>query len=240
MHPNISVDCVIFGYDLIQLNVLLKDRTLKERSGNPGFTDQTLLGNHVFKNEDIEAAAMRILRNLTGFENIYLEQFRAFAHPDRLKNERDRRWLRSIGLDPDARVITVGYYSLLYCGEIDITSRIGNVKWIPVNQVDKLAFDHNMILENAVEHLQRKFLEEPIAYRLLPRKFTLSQIQRLYEIVLGRKFDKRNFRKKLARMKYLVSLNEKQKGVAHKPARLYMFSQEVYEKTRMDMLDVMI
>jgi hypothetical protein len=112
-----------------------------------------------------------------------------------------------------------------------------NVKWYPVADVGELAFDHNLILQSALEALRRELLYEPIGFELLPEKFTLSQLQKLYEVVLGVNLDKRNFRKKISRMKYLISLDEKQRGVAHKPARLYMFSREVYEKTRKEVLD---
>jgi len=232
INPNISVDCVIFGYDFKDLNVLLVERTLLSEKGDLIFTDHTLLGNHIYEEEDIDEAAMRILKELTGFENIFLEQFHTFAHPKRLENEKDRQWLRSIGFDPDNRVITVGYYSLLNCKEVTLHAGNRRVCWVPVNIVGDLAFDHNLILAKAYEDLKLKVMLGPIAYQFLPRKFTLSQLQKLYEVIFNIRFDKRNFRKKVARMKYLVPLNEKQKGVAHKPAQLYMFSREVFEMTK--------
>jgi hypothetical protein len=235
INPNISVDCVIFGYDFKDLNVLLVERTLLSESGKPVFKDHTLLGNHIFEEEDIYDAAMRIIKELTGFEKIFLEQFHSFAHPERLKNERDRRWLRSIGFNPDNRVITVGYYSLLHCNEVSIQVGDRKVFWVPVDKVGALAFDHNQILQKAMEDLRLKVMHGPIAYRLLPKKFTISQLQKLYEGIFKINFDKRNFRKKVARMKYLIPLDEKQKGVAHKPAQLYMFSREVFEVTKKEL-----
>jgi hypothetical protein len=199
--------------------------------------DHTLLGNHIHLGEDIDAAAFRIVKELTGFENIFLEQFHAFAHPDRLKDQKDQQWLSSIGHNPENRVITIGYYSLLNCQEVNIHTGDRKVLWVPVDKVGKLAFDHNHILSKAIEDLRLRVMLDPIAYRLLPRKFTLSQLQKLYEVIFKISFDKRNFRKKVARMKYLIPLNEKQKGVAHKPAQLYMFSNEVFEMTKKELFD---
>jgi hypothetical protein len=240
INPNISVDCVIFGYDLKDLNVLLVERTLISESGEEVFSDHTLLGNHIYEEEDIYDAARRILQDLTGFEDIFLEQFHAFADPDRLKKKKDQQWLQSIGHDPDTRVITVGYYALLHCNDVRIHTGNRKVEWVPVNLVDELAFDHNLILQQAMEDLRNKAMLSPIAYQLLPRKFTLSQLQKLYEVIFNIELDKRNFRKKVARMKYLIPLNEKQKGVAHKPAQLYMFSHEVFEMTKKELFDFTI
>ena len=240
INPNISVDCVIFGYDFKDLNVLLVERTLKSNSGDLIFSDHTLLGNHIYKGEDIYDAARRILKDLTGFEDIFLEQFRAFADPYRLKKKKDQQWLQSIGYDPDTRVITVGYYALLHCNDVKIHTGNRKVSWVPVHQVNELAFDHNLILLKALEYLRHKAMLDPVAYQLLPKKFTLSQLQKLYEVIFNIDLDKRNFRKKVARMKYLIPLNEKQKDVAHKPAQLYMFSREVFEMTKKELFDFTI
>ncbi|MBZ4676150.1 MAG: hydrolase [Anaerophaga sp.] len=238
LNNSISVDCVIFGFDFEKLNVLLVDRVLKdEKTGKELFSDLTLTGNHIFEHESLEDAAARILFDLTGLENIYLKQFGAFCDTDRLKRPNDQAWLRASGRDPDSRIISVGYYSLLATEKVTLKWKGRNVKWYPVSEVTDLAFDHYHILQSALRALRRELLYEPIGFELLPEKFTLSQLQKLYEVVLGVELDKRNFRKKIARMKYLIPLDEKQKGVAHKPARLYMFSREVYEKTRKEVLD---
>ncbi|MGM0377614.1 MAG: NUDIX hydrolase [Bacteroidota bacterium] len=238
INNTISVDCVIFGFDFEKLNVLLVDRVLKdENTGEELVGDLTLTGNHIFEHESLEDAASRILFDLTGLENIYLKQFGAFCDIDRLKRPNDQKWLKANGRDPDSRIISVGYYSLLSTDEVTLKWKGRNVKWHPVSEVTELAFDHYHILQSALKALQRELLYEPIGFELLPEKFTLSQLQKLYEVVLGVELDKRNFRKKIARMKYLIPLDEKQKGVAHKPARLYMFSREVYEKTRKEVFD---
>lgn len=238
INNTISVDCVIFGFDFEKLNVLLVDRVLlDEKTGDELFSDLTLTGNHIFEHESLEDAAARILFDLTGLENIYLNQFGAFCDPDRLKRPNDQAWLRASGRDPESRIISVGYYSLLATEKVTLKWKGRNVKWYPVADVTDLAFDHFHILQTALQSLRRELLYEPIGFELLPEKFTLSQLQKLYEVVLGIDLDKRNFRKKIARMKYLIPLDEKQKGVAHKPARLYMFSRDVCEKTRKEVFD---
>ena len=238
INNTISVDCVIFGFDFERLNVLLVERVLNdENTGEQLFSDLTLAGNHIFEHENLEDAASRILFDLTDLENIYLKQFGAFCDLDRLKRPNDQMWLRANGRDPESRIISVGYYSLLATNKVTLKWKGRNVKWYPVSEVTDLAFDHYQILQSALKALRRELLYEPIGFELLPEKFTLSQLQKLYEVVLGVEMDKRNFRKKIARMKYLIPLDEKQKGVAHKPARLYMFSREVYEKTRKEVFD---
>lgn len=236
----ISVDCVIFGFDGDRLNVLLVDRTLTNAEGKVLFTDLTLTGNHIYQDEDLDAAANRILFDLTGVSNIYLEQFGVFAHPDRINHPNDRQWLLANGRNPDSRIITISYLSLISTEEINLEWKGRNVKWYPVTEVGSLAFDHNQILNKALLALRQKLRSEPIGFALLPEKFTLSQLQKIYEIILGVELDKRNFRKKIARMKYLIPLNEKQKGVAHKPAQLYVFNKEIYEKTKREMFDFSI
>ncbi len=238
LHPNISVDCVIFGFDFEKLNVILVERTLNDPdTGELILSDYTLAGNHVYMEEQLEDAAKRVLFDLTGLENIYLEQFMTTGDPNRLKGEKDQLWLQKIGKNPEERVVSVCYFSLLNINEVTIKPTKRKVDWFPVKDAKNLAFDHGVILENAIESLRRKLQYEPIGFEMLPEKFTLSQLQKLYEVVFDIEFDKRNFRKKVGKMKYLIQLNEKQKGVSHKPARYYTFSREVYEKTKSDILN---
>lgn len=230
---NLSVDCVIFGFDLDKLKVLLVERTLKSPDGKDVvFSDHTLTGYHIFEDEDLDAAAKRIVKDLTGLENLTFEQFYTFGDLNRLNHPNDQAWLEQFGDVFSSRVVTVGYYSLLPTTSMKIIQKERVVNWFDVDKIDNLAYDHKLILEKALEHLRYKVQNEPIGFDLLPAKFTLSQMQKLYEEVLGAKFDKRNFRKKVSQMNYVVPLKEKQQGVAHKPAQLYMFSPEVYEKTR--------
>lgn len=241
LNNSVSVDCVIFGFDFMQLNVLLVDRVMyDEKTGKELFNDLTLTGNHIFEEEDLDEAAARILFDLTGLKNIYLEQFYTFGSPTRINRENDKAWLAANGRDPNHRIITIGYYSLLDTDKVTLEWKGRNVRWVPVSDVTELAFDHMEILQKALQALRKKLTREPIGFELLPPKFTLSQMQRLYEVILGVTLDKRNFRKKVSRMKYLVPLDEKQKGVAHKPARLYVFDRDIYETTKTELLDFAI
>jgi len=238
---NLSVDCVVFGFDMENLNVLLVDRTLDSKeTGEKVFSDLTLTGYHIFEDEDLDSAAARIISDLTGLENLVLEQFYAFGALDRLKHPNDQIWLKQFGDVFSDRVITVGYYSLLPNCDAQLTHRGRTVQWHPIDKASNLAYDHKFILTKALEHLRYKLRHEPIGFELLPERFTLSQMQRLYEAILGTTFDKRNFRKKVSQMRYVVQLNEKQTGVAHKPAQLYMFSRDVYEKTRRERFDFFV
>jgi hypothetical protein len=229
--PTVSVDCVVFGFDLSNLNVLLVDRNFT----TDGFTyaNLKLPGDLIQPQEDLEESARRILREQTGLSNLFPKQFMSFGSPDRLKrNELDLEWLRQNDYHEE-HVITVGYYSLINLSEQNDRkiSLKADVRCCPVQEVTELAMDHMDILKNAVENLRTELLTQPIAFELLPEKFTLSQMQKLYEIILGKTFDKRNFRKKFANMKYLILLKEKQVGVAHSPASLYVFSRDLYTKT---------
>lgn len=241
INPNISVDCVIFGFDFKKLYVLLVERSLPyNNSKKPIFTDHTLAGNHIYEHEDLEEAARRIVRDLTGFEGFYMEQFQALAHPDRLKKDKDQLWLQRIGYNPNNRVITVGYFVLLDKNSMEFKLSSRKVTWFPINKIPELAFDHDIILGRALESLRARIQVSPVGYRLLPRKFSLFQLQTLFEVVFAVKFDKRNFRKKALKLKYLIPLNEKQSNVSHKPAQLFMFSHEVYEMTRKEFFDFAI
>jgi len=162
----------------------------------------------------------------------------SFGSPDRIKRkERDLEWLRQINY-PDEHIITIAYYSLIDISDQGSAKLImdDNVRCCPVHEITDLVMDHMDILKSALEHLRIDILNQPIAFELLPEKFTLSQMQKLYEVILGKTFDKRNFRKKFANMKYLIPLNEKQVGVAHGPARLHIFSHDLYIKTMNDNL----
>ena len=237
----ISVDCVVFGYDSERLNVLVVNRTLTSQDGSSLIhSDYTLTGNHVYEDETIEDAANRILFDLTGLQDIYLEQFKTFANPDRLIKPIDQEWLKSTGRNPSERVVSIGFFALLSTNDVILEWKGREVKWIPIKEVQTLGFDHNHILDEALKALREKMKHEPIGFELLPNKFTLTQLQTVYERIFETQFDKRNFRKKVGRMKYVVPLNEKQKGVSHKPAQLYMFSRDVYEKTKTEQFDFIV
>lgn len=235
--PNVSVDCVVFGFDLNTLNVLLVERIMEYE--HESYTDLKLPGDLVRWDEDIDSAAGRILLDLSGLKNIYLKQFHSFGAVNRLRGEkRDLEWLRSID-HPEERVITVAYFSLLDLSDNASNQYIlqSDARWIPINTLPRLAFDHSDIVMKALENLRSEIKQKPLAFELLPSKFTLSQLQKLYEVVIGTVYDKRNFRKKMNQVNYVVPINEKQTNVSHKPARLYMFSRDIYEKTRKDSFD---
>jgi len=234
--PNVSVDYVVFGFDLINLNVLLIDRYFTKEG--IVYVDLNLPGDLIQMNEDMDDSARRILKEKTGLSNVYLKQFMSFGSPDRIKRkERDLEWLRQIDY-PDEHIITIVYYSLIDISEQNRAKLniYDNVRCCPVHEVTDLVMDHMEIIKSALGHLRIELLIQPIAFELLPEKFTLSQMQKLYEVILGKTFDKRNFRKKFANVKYLIPLNEKQVGVAHSPARLYIFSHDLYIKTMNDNL----
>lgn len=238
LHPNISVDCVIFGFDSEKLNVILVERNLTDYKTNEVLiSDLTLTGNHAYIDEHLEDAAKRILYDLTGLQGIYLEQFHTTSDPNRLICPKDQLWLKIIGKNPEERVVSICFFSLLNCDDVTIVHKNDKVDWHPVSDISNLAFDHKEILKNALRSLQIKLQNEPIGFEMLPDKFTLSQLQKLYEVVFDVEFDKRNFRKKIAKMEYLIPLDEKQKGVSHKPARFYRFNKNIYENTRKDILN---
>jgi hypothetical protein len=234
LNPHVSVDCVVFGFDFGKLNVLLIERNMRFEGAE--YHDLKLPGDLVRKDEDLDTAAARVLKELTGLDHIYLKQFSAIGSPTRLvRRSRDMEWLRSIG-HPEEIVVTVAYYSLINIDQ-DKASRFilqSNARWCAVSELNELAFDHLSILQQALGVLRTDLMLKPIAYELLPKKFTLGQLQQLYEVILGSKLDKRNFRKKLANMPYIVRINEKQVDVSHKPARYFTFSRKGYLKTRKD------
>lgn len=224
LNPNVSVDCVIFGFDFDKLNVMLIDRSEQDR------IQWALPGNLIYDDEHLDEAANRVLAELTGLENIYLEQIGAFGDPNRISKESDRSWLQSIRAQPDARVITVAYFSLVKMDDYQPqpSSFAKSAEWIPLNEIRELAFDHYEILQSAKARLKQMIKIRPIGFNLLPEKFTLSQLHKLYEAILEKPLDKRNFRRKVQKLNIVSSLEEKQSGVPHKPSQLFMFDKEQY------------
>lgn len=225
INPNVSVDCVIFGFNDINLEVLLIERS-------PGNKHDLLAlpGNLIYEDETLDKAANRVLFELTNLENIYLEQVYTFGDPNRIGKLKDIEWLKSIRALPEARVITVAYTSLvkkeMYAPTPSGFAR--NAIWLPVQDVPQLAFDHNDILRKAQDYLKHKIYIEPVGFELLPEKFTIAQLQRLYEVILDETLDKRNFRRKILKTDFVLPLDEKQTGVAHKPAQLYTFDKKKF------------
>ena len=228
---NISVDCVVFGYDLNTkaLNVLLIKRYLESEDKKQILVnDHVLTGYHVLENETLDQSATRVLKELTGLTNLYKKQFKAFGNPDRLTNETDLIWIKDQKFDK--RTITIAYYFLLKTEDVDLKNNKYDAKWFPTKNLPKLGFDHEKIIKEALEDLKTKCLSEPIIFELLPDKFTINDVQDAYQSILGIEIDNRNFRRKLINKKYIIPLDEKQFGVSKKPAKLYMFSKDIYEK----------
>jgi 8-oxo-dGTP diphosphatase len=207
---SLSIDCVIFGFHESKLHLLLvqhKEGISKGLWGVPG--------GFVRMNESLDDGAYRLLKDLTGVKDIFLEQLKAFGDVNRF---------------PGERVVTVAYYSLIKEEDYNIIPGFtaSDAKWVPVNNLPELIYDHREIISFGREYLQHKVKHEPIGFNLLPQKFTLLQLQELYETLLDTKLDKPNFRRKILNMNLLVDLKEKQKNVSHRAANLYRFDQQVY------------
>ena len=207
-----TVDNIIFGFDETDLKVLLIKR------GEVPFENQWALpGNFVHQNEDLDAAAGRVLDELTGLKKVYLEQVSTFGRVDR---------------HPFGRVITVAYYSLIKISDyrLHASSIAQEVAWFSIDEVKELElpFDHTEIFAACFNRLKLNIKRQPVGFELLPPKFTLTKLQHLYEAILEEKLDKRNFRKKILSMNLLIDLGELQAGVAHRPAKLFKFDPDRY------------
>ena len=238
---NISVDCVIFGFNSKTLQVLLTERILKdEKTGEILISDYTLQGHHVLVGENLDDAARRVLKEKTGLDNIYLEQYYTFGNVNRKSNPKDQLWVRTRYPEISDHVISVGYFSLVNSALVKPDHGHEFTQWFPVEELPPLAFDHETIIQKALEALRFKLWREPIGFELLPEKFTLTQLQSLYEAVLGIKLDRRNFRKKVSQMKHIILMDDHKKRSSPNNPQNYFFSREVYEKTRKARLDFTI
>lgn len=211
-HPAVTVDCAVFGLDEDGLKALLIQRDVEPFAGR-----WALPGGFVRPDEGLEEAARRELREETGLERLFLEQLYTFGDP---------------GRDPRERVITVAWYALVRLADhrVQAATDARQAAWFPVDDLPALAFDHDAILAAALTRLHGKVRWQPIGFELLPPKFTLTQLQRMYETVLERELDKRNFRKKVLGLGILEELDEVEQDVAHRAARLYRFDQKAYQR----------
>ena len=210
----LTVDCVVFGFDDEELKVLLIERGLEPFKGK-----WALPGGFVRVDETLDDAARRELEEESGLKNVFLEQLYTFG---------------AIARDPRERVVSVAYYALvkLAAHETKAATDATDARWFPLSKIPKLAFDHGDILAAALARLRGKVRYEPIGFELLPAKFTLSQLQQLYEAVLETRLDKRNFRKKVLSYDLLIALKEKQMSGRHRPAQLFRFDANKYEKLK--------
>lgn len=209
-----SVDNVIFGFDEKRLKVLLI-----KRGEQPFLHMWALPGDLVYPTEDLDNAPRRILKQLTGLDDVFLEQVHTFGKVDR---------------HPIGRVITVAYYSLINISRVNVqaSSFAEKAEWVPFNEIGELAFDHFKILNTCVDSLRLSVQSRPLGFKLLPELFTLSELQELYEAIMDKKLDKRNFRKKIRQLDILMDMEKTQEGVAHRPAKLYKFNKDQYEKLK--------
>lgn len=211
-HIALSVDCVIFGFDENKLKVLLIRSDLKKYQSK-----WSLLGDLVKPEEDLDNSAYQILKQRTGLSNVYLEQVHTFGKVHR---------------HPAGRVVTVVYCSLINIQSHRLKILANELHWHDVESITELAFDHKIILDKCNSWLQKRVQEHPLGFSLLPRKFSLRELQNLYEAILNIKLDRRNFRKKFFAMDFLVDTGEEEQNVPHRPGKLYKFDYEKYEKKK--------
>jgi ADP-ribose pyrophosphatase YjhB (NUDIX family) len=211
----VAVDCIVFGYDIAEKELKL---LLVKRSFDPAKGKWSLAGGFVKERESVDEAASRILRKLTGLEEIWLRQSHAYGDCQR---------------DPGARVISVAYYSLITIRDLDseIVKKNG-AHWRPVGKLPNLIFDHTGMYEKAIGDLQEQVRTSPVCFELLPEKFTLVQLQDLYEAINRKKSDKRNFRKKILSMGILEKLDDKEKETSKKGAYYFKFNREKFDSMK--------
>ena len=208
----ISVDCIIFGFSSGELSLLLLKRNFEPARG-----EWSLMGGFVQENESVDDAAKRVLAELTGLDEVYMEQVGAFGNVHR---------------DPGGRVVSIAYYALVNINEYDRELvRQHNAFWININELPPLIFDHSDMVEKARALMQQKASTKPIGFNLLPSLFTLSQLQSLYEAIYGEPLDKRNFRKRVAEMNYIEKTDKIDKTGSKRGAALYQFNENAYKQT---------
>jgi len=218
---NLSVDCVIIGFQEAKLKVLLIKRTNRFMK-----SQWALPGHNIYESESAEQAASRILFDMSGVKNIYLDQIAAFSEIKRVEKR---------------RIVTIGFIALINIEKHRIKPFIKeaeDVHWFDIKKIPKLALDHEKILEVGIFKLKRRFRFEPLGFVLLPEKFSLRDLQNLYESLFEIEMDNRNFRKKILKFGHLQPLDEKEKNVSHRSAQLYKFDEVTYNKLRLDGINI--
>jgi 8-oxo-dGTP diphosphatase len=208
----LTVDCVIFGFEDNKMKVLLIRSDLEVYKGK-----WSLLGDFVHETEELDDAAYRVLRERTGMTDVFLEQVHTFSRVDR---------------HPGGRVMTVAYCSLLNIRHHELKILANELHWHSVSSLREMAFDHKEILDACYKWLQKRIQEHPLGFNLLPEKFSLRELQNLYEAILNVELDRRNFRKKFFSMDFLVDTGEFETDVKHRPGKLYQFDFNKYEKNK--------
>lgn len=209
-HPAVTTDCVIFGFDGAELNVLLVKRGIEPYKGK-----WAMPGGFLKPDEPAHECARRELREETGLEQAYMEQFHTYSTPDR---------------DPRERVITIAYLALVKIQDVHGGDDAADARWFPVSRVPQLAFDHDVILRDALSRLRERIHFHPIGYDLLPQKFTVKELQTLYEGILDIRFDRRNFAKKMFHLELLNEIDETAKPPTKREAKLYTFNLDKYNE----------
>src|SRR4249920_657097 len=211
----LAADCIIFGFDGEQLKALFIKRGFEPEIGK-----WSLMGGFVNRNESVDEAAGRVLNQLTGLNNVYMEQIGCFGEADR---------------DPGGRVVSIAYFALINIADYNETlMKEHNAKWFTIDKIPALVFDHKKMVMLAKERLQQKVANHPIGFELLPEKFTLPQLQSLYEGIYEEPIDKRNFTRKILSLNILKKLSEKEKESSRKGAFYYVFDRDKYGKLNHD------
>ena len=227
---NISVDCIIFGFHEGELKVLL---------AKPHYSDlMALPGGFIRLDENMDDAAQRILKERTGLQNIFLQQFHAFGDATRTTEKNHQQFLaaNNIGINKSwifERFVTVGYYALVDFSKVNVSPDAFSAKcdWYPINAMPELILDHADIFKNALNYLRQQLNYHQVGINLLPPKFTMPELQKLYETILGYPLDRRNFQRKIIGANVLKRLDERKEGVAHKAPYLYKFDKRKYQKS---------
>lgn len=213
-HPRfyLAVDCIIFGFREDKLSLLLLKRNFEPAKGGC-----SLMGGFVQENESVDDAARRVLAELTGLTDIYMEQIGTFGEVRR---------------EPQERVVSVAYYALINIDDYNHDlARRHNAFWIGIDEIPELVFDHEEMVAKALEMLRNKAPRRPIGFNLLPKEFTLSKLQALYEAFYGMPLDKRNFRKQVAQMDCIEKVGTVDKTESKRGAALYRFNEKVFSRT---------
>lgn len=211
----LAVDCIIFGFDNEELKLMLIKRNFEPEKGK-----WSLMGGFLTEVERLDEAATRVLKNLTGLYDVYLEQLSAFSNPER---------------DPVERTVSIAYYALINIKDHnEELIKKNDARWFNLHELPDLIFDHQEMVDRAIARLRYKTSVQPLGFELLPVKFTMRQLQKLYEAILGQELDKRNFTKKINQMDILIKLEEKDMKSSRKGSFLYKFDQEKYESKLQD------
>ena len=213
-HPKfyVAIDCIIFGFKNAKLSLLMLKRNFEPSKGK-----WSLMGGFVQKNESVDDAAKRILQDLTGLDHVYMEQVGAFGEIER---------------DPGERVISVAYYALINIDDYDKDLvQNHNAYWADINELPRLIFDHRVMVDKARNMMKQKIGHKPIGFNLLPKSFTLTQLQTLFETIYGESLDKRNFRKRIADLAFIEQTDDIDKSGSKRGARLYRYNSDIYIKS---------